>query len=300
MRYLRAWFALLFAVSVAAGSAFGDPPPWAGRGERDRVSSQPALVGTVASDYRRGRQLEVRSGRDTYRVDLSRATVRGADSGRIDRGTRVLVWGSRVSDRAIRATRVQVLGGDNDRRFGVGDRPRASNNRYTLTGEVTRRSSAMSTRNIRVSARGTEWFVEVPKEVRVIRGRDEISIHEVPQGSQVRVEGVRIDRANHILAERILVLDWRDVRRDDRRDDRRDGLTAYEGSVRDVDARDGKFRMRLNRFETVTVHAGRDTDIVRGGRRASLNDLREDTRVRVHGRLDSRAKSLDARRVEIL
>lgn len=312
--------ALLLAVA-AAGSAATAAPPWARkeappRGpdyvERERGDAlgygRPTLAGVAIRAWDRGRALEVRSGDDVYRVDASRAEVRGARPGRIREGSRVLVWGRFTDRRTVRAVRIQVLGGDGEgwQRPGGGpwQHPRPTYGgdyaEDVLVGQVTRRSSPMSTRNIRVAARGEEWFVEVPKDARVIRDGQPISIHDVREGEWVRVQGERVGDAYHIRADAIRVGDAPDTRPWSSSGPRWNDGASYEGTVRDVAPDEGTFRLRLNRFETCTVQVGGDVRVTRNGRRASLRDLREGSRVRVYGRLDGRARTLEARAIEIL
>ena len=312
---IRCGMICLLAAAAAAGSASADPPPWAGKGRHDRndrhdrqeAVGMPILRGIVIERDRGA--IEVREEGRNYRVDISDADIRGAERGRIQKGARVHVWGE-SRGRRIEATRVQVLG-DNDRddrwdnRPGCDPRPdrpgydprygRPDRDRYDrfLSGRVTHVPSAFQgTREIRVSTGAAEWTVEIPRDARIRRGDEFISMHRLNSGEYVRIEGERID-SGRFRADRVEVAYQAS-------DERPRDQESYRGSVKDVDEGDRTFRFRVNIFETYTVRMTRSARIVRDGREVSFREIRDGRDVRVHGHLDPNARTLDARLVEML
>lgn len=331
---IRGSILLLLAGNMAAGIASAAPPPWAKNDKREHSAKpgkheardgwrnnryeRPALAGTVTTDFRDSRYLSVKSGGDTYRVDASRARFLGQSDKRVRRNARVLVWGRWTGDSTLTAERVQVLGdgqglpcaicgeercnhSDRERwRPGYGSRPNPGGERYgrVLEGRVTRASSQILRRDITVSAGGTEWTVEVPAGIRIRRGNDGISVHDIRVGESVRIEGQRLDD-RRFRAERVEVSGSGSVAWPGNRRDNDDEIT-YSGSAWDL-ARDGRsFRIRLNAFEQYTVRVDGSTRFVRDGRTTEFSRLREGDRVRVKGNLDKRDKTLTASLVELL
>jgi len=213
----------------------------------ERVSVEGAVRDDKELQAKQVRRLDIGANRDDPRRDDN---IQGRDPAPIHRDT----WGR-------------------DERMGDG-----------LVGTVVG-AAVGSNRNLRVDVAGREYIIEVPKDVRVRRNGNGLSVHELNRGDRVRVRGDWQGRDR--LRARVV-----EAASGGRYDDRANDSRIFIGTVERLNRRDHSFRLRTN-SGSYDVDGDRAGFI--GDRRFS--DLREGDVVRVvAARVDGR--SLRADRIE--
>jgi len=181
---------------------------------------------------------------------------------------------------------------------------RYNRNTREVTGVVTSTTNAFS-RELKVRLdNGQNRTIDVPRDARVRRLGDDVSVHEVRKDDVVRVQIERYESSGDLRARRVEVIssysddrrwddrwdDQWDNRRDDRRDDRYDrdpyygDTTRVSGRVSSIDSRENILRVDVNGRRAIVYTDRADLRDRDGGIR--LRDLQTGDRVTIEGRRD--------------
>jgi hypothetical protein len=186
-------------------------------------------------------------------------------------GDEVWVDGSVINPRLVRATRVEVT---------------ASRDRWQSgqSGEIV--SVNRRDRTLRVDFGEETRTVSVPRDVNISRGTRVLGLDELREGDRIRVSGEL--RGDAVDARSIEVVE------------RPGNERIVEGRVRGIDLEERTLRVTVNSIIpiTVRVYVPPGTQIARGTRRLTLEEIREGDRIRARG--PSRDSGVEAATIEIL
>lgn len=229
-------------------------------------------------------------------VDSVRGLVRlASEVGQVDilveRRTDIREWGRkktfddiRDGDHLVVTGKVESYSRLTAHSINIGgpDSRGGSNNLQTIVmGEVVRNSDAWD-RNLTVRTPVGEVTMAVPREAKVIRNGDYISVHEIDRGDIVRALGTW--RGNTFTANQIDVTTGGSSRDRDR----------YFGRIEHINYDRREFKLKVGRDE-YTVKA-RDAEIVDSGDRLSFRELKNGQDVWTSG--DRRGDTIYADRID--
>jgi hypothetical protein len=222
-----------------------------------------------------GRLFVVDTGRERYDVEYPRGGAGfGFNVANMREGDRVRVEGILTGTRLIEARRVVILNQSGDRDLGSGE----------ITGRVTDVDRSRRRFSVRRDGGGT---VRVAYDSGTsVRGLDRNDATRIRDGDSVRVEG-RWETRELLTARRI------DVRGGSDRDG--DWRSGDQGRIEFIGPRRREMRTRFGRT-TWLVDVQR-AEFRAGGRRISVDDLRDGDPVRIYGEV--RDGKIRATRVEL-
>lgn len=242
---------------------------------RDRPANAAALAFGAAVAY--GQHEKERR---TERFAPYPVAYRDQDPYGYDRGEPIARPGSRENDFLFRR-----------------DGARYTSSTREVTGVVTATAGVFS-RELRVRLdNGETRAIEVPRDARVRRWGDPVSVHEIRRDDVVRVAIDRYTTRGTLRARRVDVLQGFDSpgRWGNRSDPDRRGVSFFTGRVLSIDSREGILRVDADgRRYTVAT----DRAILRDRRGAiTLRDLQKGNRVIIEGRLNG--SRIEATRVTL-